>query len=110
MSVTYSDKAKQWGEGYALLQQATKRLEDILGPSAGSVAAEWDRGQDERGRILYTLRIADPTGEVGAAFTPQELESPGHLRFRLLDLWGDLLQRHSDAQVRKLQQLVKEGN
>ena len=30
MNVKYSDQAKQWGEGYALLQQATERLEEAI--------------------------------------------------------------------------------
>ncbi|HJT76798.1 MAG TPA: hypothetical protein VJ739_06310 [Gemmataceae bacterium] len=109
MTVTYTDKAKQWGEGYALLQEATDRLEEVLGESAGLVSAEWDRTQDARGRVLYRLRLSDFTGQVSATFTHEELQSPGHMRFRLLGLWGDLLQMRSDEQVKKLQQLVGEG-
>src|SRR4051812_15049449 len=105
-SVTYSEKAKEEKEGHALLQKATARLEEVLGPSAGLVSAAWDRTQDERGRVLYTLRLSDFTGEVFAAFTPDELRSSAHLRSRLLDLWGDLLQVRSNTQVKKLQQLV----
>jgi hypothetical protein len=106
MTVTYTDKARQWGEGYVLLQQATKRLEEVLGESAGLVSAEWDRSQDTRRRILYTLKLSDFTGQVSANFAPDELESPSHMRFCLLGLWGDLLQKRSDEQVKKLQQLV----
>jgi hypothetical protein len=109
MNVRYSEKAKQSGEGYALLQQATNRLEEVLGPSADLVSAEWDRTQDQRGRTLYTLTVSDFTGEASASFTPEELQAPGRLRSRLLALWGDLLQARSDAQVKKLQELVKEG-
>src|SRR3954452_21327058 len=101
MNVTYHDTARQWGEGYVLLQHATKRLEEVLGPSAGEVSAEWDRSQDERGRLVYTLKLSGFAREVSATFTPDELRSPSHLRSRLLDLWGDLLQAHSDAQVKK---------
>jgi hypothetical protein len=110
MNVTYQNKAKQWGEGYALLQQATKRLEEVLGPSAELVSAEWTQGQDARGRIIYTLTLSDFTGQVSATFAPEELQSPNHLRIRLLDLCGDLLQARSDAQMKKLKQLVAEGD
>ncbi len=108
MNVTYSEKARQGGRVFTLLQQATKQLEEVLGPSAEQVTVEWDCGPDERGRALYTLRIQDHTGEASTRFAPEELESSSHLRFRLLDLWGDLLQRRSDAQLKRLQQLVQQ--
>jgi hypothetical protein len=106
MKATYSEKARQWGEGLALLQQATARLEEILGPSADLVSAEWDRIEDERGRPLYTLAIRDFTGRVEARFAPEELAHPVHVRARLYRLWGDLLQLRADEQHRKVQALV----
>jgi hypothetical protein len=102
MNVTYSDKAKQWGEGYVLLQQATKRLEEVLGSSAGQVKAEWDRTEDAKRRIIYTLRLSDWTGSVSAAFTPDELQSPSLMRYRFVRLWGDLLQVRSHKQLEEL--------
>ena len=109
MNVKYTDETKQPGEALGLLQQATQRLAEVLGSSAEVVNAEWDRGQDERGRPLYTLRLSDFTGAVSARFDPDELRSP-NLRGRFLGLWGDLLQIRSDHQVKKLQQLVREGS
>jgi hypothetical protein len=109
MNVTYRDKVKQRGEGDVLVRQATKRLEEVLGPSAALVSAEWDQTLDERGRIRYVLKISDFSGEVSATFAAEELESPRQVRSRLLDLWGDFLQVRSDTQVKRLQELVKEG-
>ncbi|MBV9122512.1 MAG: hypothetical protein JO112_03990 [Planctomycetes bacterium] len=109
MVVKFSDKAKQWKEGYYLLERATEHLEEILGPSAGSVSVEWDRREDARGRSQYIVKLSDHTGEVTDAFAPSELELRSHMRYRLLDLWGKLLQRRSDEQMKKLQELVKEG-
>ncbi len=109
MNVKYSDKAKQSGEEYVLLEQATQSLERLAGPSAASVSAEWDRSHDERGRTRYTLTLSDMSGEVSATFTPNELRSPSRMRSQLLEVWGDLLQRRSHAQMKKLQQLVTEG-
>jgi hypothetical protein len=106
MNVTYQDQARQWGEGYVLLQQATNILEDILGPSADRVAVEWDREQDERGRLVYRLTLSDLMGKASAVFAPEDLRSPARVRSRLLGLWGDLLQARSDAQIKKLQELV----
>src|SRR5438105_5463422 len=104
MNVTYGEKTDHKPE-YALLQEATRRLEEVLGQSADLVAVEWKRGQDERGRLLYTLRLSDFAGAVSATFAPDELRSPSHQRYRLLDLWGDLLQVRSDAQMKKIHQL-----
>ncbi len=109
MNVTYQEKVKQGDDGIVRLQQATSRLEEILGPSAALVSAEWSQSQDTRGRTLYTLTLSDFTGRVSASFAPKELRSSHHLRLRLLDLWGDLLQARSDAQMIKLQKLVAQG-
>lgn len=106
MNVTYQDKAAQRGEGHTLLQNATKQLEEVLGPSAEFVSAEWEQGQDARGRPIYQLTLSDSSGRVAATLTREQLRSPGLLRGHLLDLWGDLLQKRSDAQMKKLQQLV----
>ncbi len=95
--------------GSALLQQATKCLEEVLGPSAGRVRAEWEQTRDERGRTLYVLRISGFPDQVSGTFAPAELSASGHLRSRLRDLWGDLLQMRSDAGVKRPQQLVREG-
>jgi hypothetical protein len=102
VNIAYSESARQWGEGYTLLQQATMRLEEIGGPSAGQVKAEWDRAEDSRGRTIYTLRLSDWTGAVSAAFAPEELRNSTHMRYRLLRLWGDLLQVRSDKLLQDL--------
>jgi len=57
MNVTYADNIQQGGEGYLLIQQATRRLEEILGLSSGLVSAEWDREVDKTGRSLYRLTL-----------------------------------------------------
>ncbi len=102
MNVKYSDKAKQPAEGFTLLQQATALLEEVLGPSAAVVRAEWDRTEDEKGRTIYTLRLSDWTGAVQTKCAPDELESPRNLRYRLHRLWGDLLQLRSHQQLKNL--------
>lgn len=102
MNVTYTDQTRQRGEEHALLQQATNRLEEILGPSAARVKAEWERREDARGRTLYTLHLSDWTGDVKADFSPDELKSANQLRYRLHRLWGDLLQVRSQKQLDQL--------
>src|SRR5947209_4414721 len=101
VNVTYTENAK-YGDAYALLQQATERLKKILGTSADRVSVEWDRGQDVRGRAQYTLKLSDHTGQVAASFAPDELSLSAHMRYRLLDLWGDLLQVRSHKLLQEL--------
>ncbi|HBI41388.1 MAG TPA: hypothetical protein DDY78_00840 [Planctomycetales bacterium] len=97
MKVIYSDRARRWGEGFALLQKATTCLEEILGPSAGEVTAEWDRAENGHGSRMFALRLSDETGAATAVFTPDELESYSHMRQWLNFLWVDLLQTRSAA-------------
>src|SRR5438552_3451260 len=95
MNVVYSERVKQPGNGYVLLQEATKVLDAVLGQSSSPVSAEWDYGQDERGRPRFRLTLSDFSGRVSADFTPSELRSAEQLRRRLVPLWGDLLQIRS---------------
>lgn len=100
--VMYSDKAKQGGERFELLQQATRRLEEVLGRSAPWVKVAWDRGEDARRRPFYTVRISDWLATVSATFTPDELRSYSQDRSYWHTLWGDLLQVRSDRQLSEL--------
>ncbi len=99
MNVTYSESVRQWGEGLTLAQQGTKRLEEVLGPSAGLATAEWDRAEDDKGRALFTLRLRDFTGEVTRRFPPDELRSSSLTSFHMYRLWGDLQQIHLQKQL-----------
>ena len=98
MDVNYRDElARQ-----APVQEATKRLEEVLGPSAARVNAEWERVEDERGNSSYRLRISDGLDDATAILGPTELTVPLQLRIRLYHLWGDLLQARNDRQLRNL--------
>src|SRR5437667_6524312 len=92
MNAIYTHDAKQGSEEHTLLEQVTKELEAVAGPSGELVSAKWERSQDERGRPVYRLTLTDDTGEVSAPFTLKELQHPRDLRGKLLELWGDLLQ------------------
>jgi hypothetical protein len=106
MDVQYSPEAKQWADGLTLFEQASTLLAEILGPQSSQlVKAEWNCVQDHQGRTLYRLTIRDNTGEVSTDFTPDELQNPQHLRFRLYRLWGDLLQIRNNQQHQQVQLL-----
>lgn len=103
MNVKYAANAQQGEEGYSLIQQATRRLEEILGPSAELATAEWDRVADKMSRSLYRLTLKDFTGQVSTEFAPEELRNSLHMHVRLYRLWGDLLQHRSDEQHKIVQ-------
>ena len=84
------------------LQIANRQLEGIVGKSNAMVSAEWKRGQDGKGNPFYTLQIADSMGQVATDFTANEFRSPRHLRIRLLELFGDLLQVRSHKLLENL--------
>lgn len=109
MNVDYSDRAKQAEEHFELLQQATGELKEILGDAQDSVRARWDRIEDERGRPLYSLKLADFSGEVEATFTPDDLQRDdlrraAHLRFRLANLCGKLMRIRSHKLMEALRE------
>lgn len=93
MNATYSETTKQDHAELPLLQQATACLEEILHSSAfvDQVQAEWDRGQDQKGRTLYVLRLSAWDVSVTASFTHRDLRDRRELRWRFRQLWDDLL-------------------
>ncbi len=104
MKVSYSEKAKERGEGFALLQQVTERLEEVVRRFSGEVKAEWDR-TDRNGHSLYTLRLSDRADSASASFAPEELRPSHELQIRLYRLWDALLKARSE---RLLQELGKD--
>ena len=78
-----------------LIRQAQANLESILRRSAGTVHASWTVRQDDKGRDIVDLLLSDTMRRLNvlAYFDPDELKNPEHLRQRLRDVWGDLLQR-----------------
>jgi hypothetical protein len=83
-------------------QRAVEQLEAVLGKSAPLVSARWTLVEDEKGRPLLRLEIADWTGSAHAFLMLDELDNVSHLRSRMLDLWGDLLQVRSHRQLDEL--------
>lgn len=83
MNVTYAANAQQWGEDYRLMQRATRRLEEIVGPSAESATMTWDRVTDPSGHIRYRLTLMDSHTQVGTEFEPEELRDALYMRLQL---------------------------
>ena len=82
-------------------EQATKLLDKILRKYASQVSAEWGCSEDN-GHTLVTLRISDWSGAKSTAFDARQLEQPDQLRYRLLRLWGDLLEVRNEKQLQEL--------
>ena len=106
MNIEYSEGAKQWGESYALVQQATESLKEVLGPIHQDVVrGNWARIEDERHRTLYRLTLSDFAGTADLSFEPDELRQPTHMLGRLYHLLGKLLQVRSAQQLKELRRL-----
>ena len=92
MNVEYSDKVKQRAEDYALLQQATKSLEEVLEANAATVKAVWDRTDDPNEGVRYTLWISDGSDSASCALKCDELTWPDYLAGARNLLWDNVVQ------------------
>ncbi len=101
-NVGYGYGIRQSGDLLPLASRATLALSNVLGPSSGVVAAEWDRAEGPGGETVVTLRLSDNAGAVTGTFTPEDLKSPKILKNRLYRLWGDLLQIRNHQQLAEL--------
>lgn len=99
MKVAASDVLDRRPDLSRAVDEASKLLERVIGPSAHFVTAAWDLTEDDRGHPLIGLEVSDWTGSVGYRFAVAELSNEPHLRRRLHRLWGDLLQVRSHVQL-----------
>ncbi len=104
MNVVYHDKAKQWGEGYPLMEEATEELQELLANSLDPVEAEWDREEDKQGHVVYTLKLRDFAGEVKDSFTPAELLDSNERGFRVNRLLRELLRVRSHKLLKQMRE------
>jgi hypothetical protein len=92
----------------ALAEAANPVLEQAIGPPAERVTATWGFRADERGRPIIRLTLADRSEQASADFTPEELQALDGSRWRLIRLWGDVLQKASNRIAKELEVLVAE--
>jgi hypothetical protein len=107
MNVVYSDSLVKVSRLRVLAEQATKRLEEIVGRSTDIITADWDKAHDDEDHPLLGLKLSNPYGFVTAQFIPDEMQNAGDVRNRLTWLLGDLLQHRSH---RLLQSLLNSQN
>src|SRR5438105_3413816 len=109
MDVQYSPEIRNSAEAFALVEQASALLKDILGAHASQpIKAAWSCVRDQQGRVLYRLVLRDSVGEASTDFALDELRIPLHVRFRMSRLWGDLLQVRNNLQHQEVQALSSE--
>ncbi len=103
MHVEYSDRVKQRGEDFVLLQQATNSLEEVLGPrNADKVKAVWDRSEENQGTGRYTLWISDGSDSATRSFDTDELTWSSYLKSRLGLLWDDILRQRGERHFQRI--------
>ena len=106
MKVIYNEKARELLEEYPVVPRALDHLQEVVGQSGEQVVAEWDRSDVPRRQPGYTLTLREDTAEVQARFAPEGLVIPAYVSACLYRLWGDLLQKRSDEQHRKVLHLA----
>ncbi len=103
MQVQYRPELMAEPKLQEIVRSATPVLEEAIGPPASRVTVTWGLRQDESGRTLIQLRVADWSVEAAAEFAPKELQPPDSARRRFIRLWGDLLQEASRRQIQLLE-------
>jgi hypothetical protein len=100
MAVSFSEKILRSRETEITVRQATRQLEEAIGPAAPRVTASWDLSEDGR---AITLQLADGPDSINTSFKLGQLGKNSiddDLRF--IRLWGDLLQQKSHRQQKQL--------
>jgi hypothetical protein len=93
---------------YERLLNASKILAEIVGPRADQfvTTVAWSQAKDSGPlgpKEAIRLKMTDLfSGTKEEMFQPVELRSPGHMRSRLRDVWGDFLRQLSDEQRLRL--------
>ena len=104
-SVTYGKGVRENPEYLTLAEEATARLDKIMGRSAPNVSAEWERVEDGPAGNLIALRIWDAQDEARMLFVPDQMNDrkyPRYLQFQLGGLWDDILKARNHRQLDKL--------
>ena len=97
-----ADAIRSDGHLHELVTAACHALGDIVGADGAEVRADWSLVADHQGRTIVRLDLSDFTGRAEAKFSPDEMENPRQVRFRLYRIWGDLLQIRSHKQLKQL--------
>src|SRR4051812_24430164 len=105
MGGEYEHRIRQWGESYALIQQASARLKEVLEDSPDEVKANWSIFEDERHQPKYRLPLSDFAGAAESSFDPDELGNPAYMRVRFYHLLAKLLQVRSARQLKEVHRL-----
>lgn len=101
MAIHYDEKLRQDPELFALTKKANQQLEIDVGPTLSSANVVWDFENGDGAQPAAKLKLSDWAGSVGRVFAREDLESPW-LSYRLIRLWGDLLENRSQKQIDKL--------
>jgi len=103
MMVTYNESVQQSGEWFARIKHATDILEQVTALGEGPFKVNWTL-EVTNNRQVYILSLSDWDGSSAiATFSPDELRMRNHMRVRLYQALGDLLQKRNRKQLQELQ-------
>lgn len=108
MQVEVSSDLRERGYGDAI-RRASPLLESALGTAAESAKAVWELGRDQTGHPVIRLHLSDWMGSNVGQFDPEELsQDDRRLRWRFLELWGELLREASNRMIKRFPKPVGE--
>jgi hypothetical protein len=102
MQVQYSDKIRQNPELFALVEQASRPLEQVAPHSVAGATAQWDLTRDGQGQSLVTLRLSVGVDSVATQFTPEQLRWTIRSWQRFYSIWSDLLEARDRRRFKDL--------
>jgi hypothetical protein len=108
VKVTYDDSLTRDPLLYSAAERATKDIEEKVSRLEDPVAVDWSRSENGPGTPAARLRLTDWSGSVSGELTLDELQDRDATRARVNRLWGNLLQMRSAAQIKKLQEMVRQ--
>jgi hypothetical protein len=100
LTVTFSERLKEWPLGHERATEANNVLTTIIGPDAEEVLVKWDRGiapTGMEGIVLHITDMADPANPISvrASLSLKEWENLNLFSLDLAGYWGSILRRRS---------------
>ncbi len=111
MEVTIAQEIREEPRLAAAVDRATRLLGVEAPPSGARARADWSIVPSSLGPPRIRLELRDPwDGDAAIRFSPEELDDPERLQFRIFQIWSQLLQDRSHKQIRALSTAASEGD
>jgi hypothetical protein len=108
LRVTWTNDLEGNKELFAGVQKANTILGEELGRAKGFITGNWKLERNNQNHAFIELTLTDlfTRSEVRENFDADELRNEAHLQDRFHRMWGRLLHCRTDAQLKRLEELV----